>query len=95
VNGPGLEIRDSYSSMLGKNSLDSSWLMLLLYEGRCSSRSHRCEWKNGRNDSVYIMILFLCRMLSNDTIAMETVCLWTIDVCYCDGYVPLVVTMCH
>jgi hypothetical protein len=27
VNGPGSEIRDSYSSMLGKNSLDSPWLM--------------------------------------------------------------------
>jgi hypothetical protein len=27
VNGPGLEIRDSYSSMLEKNSLDSPWMM--------------------------------------------------------------------
>jgi hypothetical protein len=95
VNGPGSEIRDNYSSMLGKNSPDSPWLMFLLYEGRCSSRSHRCEWKNGPDDSVYIMILFLCRLISDDMIAMETVCLWTIDVCYYGGCVPLVVTMCH
>jgi hypothetical protein len=27
VNGPGSEIKDSYSSMLGKNSPDSPWLM--------------------------------------------------------------------
>jgi hypothetical protein len=27
VNGLGLGIRDSYSSMLGKNSPDSLWLM--------------------------------------------------------------------
>jgi hypothetical protein len=27
VNGVGLEIRDNYSSMLEKNSPDSSWLM--------------------------------------------------------------------
>jgi hypothetical protein len=81
--------------MLGKNSPDSPWFILLLYEGRCSSRSHRCEWKNGPDDSVYIMILFLCRLISDDMISMDTVCLWTIDVCYYDGSVPLVVTMCH
>jgi hypothetical protein len=68
---------------------------VLLSEGRCSSISHRCEWKNGPDDSVYIMILFLCRLISDDMISMETVCLWTIDVCYCGGCVPLVVTMCH
>jgi hypothetical protein len=27
VNGLGSEIRDNYSSMLGKNSPDSPWLM--------------------------------------------------------------------
>jgi hypothetical protein len=27
VNGLGIEIRDIYSSMLGKNSPDSPWLM--------------------------------------------------------------------
>jgi hypothetical protein len=68
---------------------------VLLYEGKCSSISHRCEWKNGLDDSVYIMIFFLCRLISDDMIAMETVCLWTVDVCYCGGCVPLVVTMCH
>jgi hypothetical protein len=28
VNGPGLEIRDNYSSMLEKNSPNSPWLMV-------------------------------------------------------------------
>jgi hypothetical protein len=63
-------------------------------EGRNSSRSHRCEWKNGPDDSVCIMIL-LCRLISDDMITVETVCLWTIVVCHCGGCVPLVVTMCH
>jgi hypothetical protein len=64
-------------------------------EGRCSSRSHRCEWKNDPYDSVYIMIFVLCRLILDDMIAMETICLWTIDVCYYGGCVSLVVTMCH
>jgi hypothetical protein len=38
---------------------------------------------------------FLCRLISDDMISMETVCLWTVDVCFCGGCVPLVVTMCH
>jgi hypothetical protein len=95
VNGSNSQIKDNYSSMLGKNSPYIPWLMLLLYEGRCSFKSHRCEWKNGPNDSVYIMILFLCRLISYDMISMETLCLWKIDVCYYDGYITLVVTMCH
>ena len=64
---------------------------VLLSEGRCSSRSHRCEWKNGPNDLVCIMIL----LILDDMIVMETVCLWTIVVCYCGGCDPLVVTVCH
>jgi hypothetical protein len=32
---------------------------VLFSEGRCSSISHRCEWKNGPDDSVCIMILFM------------------------------------
>jgi hypothetical protein len=67
---------------------------VLLSEGRCSSISHRCEWKNGPDDSVCIMIL-LCRLISDDMIVVETVCLWTIVVCYCGGCDPLIVTMCH
>jgi hypothetical protein len=27
LNGPGLEIREKYCSMLGKNSPDSPWMM--------------------------------------------------------------------
>jgi len=37
----------------------------------------------------------MCRLISNDMISMETVCLWKINVCYCGGCVPLVVAMCH
>jgi hypothetical protein len=28
-------------------------------------------------------------------IVMETACLQTVEIYYCGGYVPLVVTMCH
>jgi hypothetical protein len=28
-------------------------------------------------------------------IVVETVCLWTVVVCYCGGCDPLVVTVCH
>jgi hypothetical protein len=59
VNGPGSEIRNNYSSMLGNNSLDNPWLMFLLSEGIFSSRCHICEWRNGLDDSVCIMILFM------------------------------------
>jgi hypothetical protein len=65
---------------------------VLLSEGICSSRSHRCEWKNGLDDSICIMIL-LCRLISDDMIVVETVCLWTVVLCYCGGSVPLVVTV--
>jgi hypothetical protein len=68
---------------------------VLHFEGRCSSISHRCEWKNGSDDSVYIMILFLCRLILDDMISMENVCLWILDVCYYGGCVPLVVIVCH
>jgi hypothetical protein len=67
---------------------------VLLSEGRCSSKSHRCEWKNGPNDSVCIMIL-LCRLISDDMITVEIVCLWTVVVCHCGECIPLVVTMRH
>jgi hypothetical protein len=66
---------------------------VLLSEGRCSSRSHRREWKNDPDNLVYIMILFLYRLISDDMIDLETVCLWTVEVCYCGGCVPLVVTI--
>jgi hypothetical protein len=57
--------------MLGKNSPDSPWLMFLLSKGRCSSRSHRCEWKNGPDDSACIMI----SLISDDMIVVEIICL--------------------
>jgi hypothetical protein len=63
-------------------------------EGRCSSRYHRCEWKNDLEDSVCIMIL-LCTLISDDMITVETACFWTVAVCHYVGCVPLFVTMCH
>jgi hypothetical protein len=67
---------------------------VLPFEGRCSSRSHRCEWKNGPDYLVCIMIL-LYRLILDDMITLETVCLWTVVVCHCVGCVPLFVTICH
>ena len=67
---------------------------VLLSEGRCSSRSHRCEWKDGPNDSVCIMIL-LCRLIADYMIVVDTVYLWKMVVFHCGGCVPLVMTMCH
>jgi hypothetical protein len=61
------------------------------FEGRCSSISHSCEWKNDLDDSVCIMIL----LISNDMIIVENVCFWKVVVCYCGGCDPLVVIMYH
>jgi hypothetical protein len=52
-----LKNQDSYSSLLEKNSPNSPSLMFY-FEGRYSSRAHRCDWKNGPDDSVYIITMF-------------------------------------
>ena len=83
---------DSYSSLLEENSPDIS---LFYFEGRYSFRSHRCEWKICPDDSVYIITLFMCKLISVDIITMESVSLHTVEVCYCGGYVPLFVSMYH
>jgi hypothetical protein len=49
VNGPGSEIRRVILLCM---------VDVLPSEGICSSRSHRCEWKNDPDDSVYIMTFF-------------------------------------
>jgi hypothetical protein len=86
-----LRNQDSYSSFLEKNSPDST--SLIFYSMRVDDPiSHRCELKNGLDDSVYIITLFLCRLISDDMITMDTVCLQTIEVCYYGGYVPLFVS---
>jgi hypothetical protein len=64
---------------------------VLLSEDKCSSRYHRCEWKNGPYESTCIMIL----LISYDMIVVENICLWKIVVCYCGGCDPMVVTVCH
>ena len=58
-----LRNQDSYSSLLEKNSRDSSSLMSYLLRADALPRSHRCEWKNGPYDLVYIITLFLCRLI--------------------------------
>jgi hypothetical protein len=63
-------------------------------EGRCSSIYQRCEWKNGPDDSICIMIL-LWKLILDDTINVETVCLWKIVVFHYGECVTLVLTMCH
>jgi hypothetical protein len=40
------------------NSPDSSSLMFYLLRADGLPRSHRCEWKNGPDDSVYIITMF-------------------------------------
>jgi hypothetical protein len=61
-----LRNQDSYSSLLEKNSPDSSSLMSYCLREDVLPGSHRCEWKNDSDDSVYIITLFLCRLISND-----------------------------
>jgi hypothetical protein len=85
-NGPGSEIRNNPSSLFEKNGPDSPLLMFYT-EGKYSFISHRCESKIGPNDSVYIITLFLCRLLL-DVCYEEYM---TVDVNYCGGYVPLFV----
>jgi hypothetical protein len=55
----GSTIRDNYSSMIGKNSPNIPWLIFNFLRVDTLPRSHRCEWKNGPNDSFYIIILFM------------------------------------
>jgi hypothetical protein len=49
---------DNYSSLLEKNSPDSSSLMFYILRANALPRSHRCEWKNGPDDLVYIITMF-------------------------------------
>jgi hypothetical protein len=49
---------DNYSSLFEKNSPNSSSLMFYLLRVDSLPRSHRCELKNGPNDSVYIITMF-------------------------------------
>jgi hypothetical protein len=79
--------QDSYSSLLEKNSPYTSSLMSYFLRADALMRSHRCEWKNGPDDLVYIITLFLCRLISDDCYEY---CM-TIDVYYCGGCVPLYV----
>jgi hypothetical protein len=57
-----LRNRDSYSSLLEKNSPDSSSLMFYLLRADTLPRYHRCEWKNGPDDSVYIITMFFVQV---------------------------------
>jgi hypothetical protein len=81
--------------MLENNSLDISWMMFYFMR---EDVLPYIIYVSGRMDQMTQFIslyFFLYRLISDDMIAMETVCLWKIDVCYCGGCVPLVVSMCH
>jgi hypothetical protein len=88
-NGLGLEIRIVILSCLRRIVQTSSSLMYYLLRVDSLSISHRCEWKNGPDDSIYIITLVLCRLMSDD--CYED-CM-TVDVYYCGGCVPLFVTI--
>jgi hypothetical protein len=68
-----LRNQDSYPFLLEKNSPDRSSLMFYLLREHALPRSHRCEWKNGLDDSFYIITLFMCMLISDDF--MKIVCL--------------------
>jgi hypothetical protein len=94
-----LRNQDSYSSLLEKNSPDSSSLMVYLLRADALARSHRCEWKNGPDDSIYIITLFLCRLISDDCyedyMSLDSRCilLWWICSTVCD-YMSLIKYLC-
>ena len=87
-NGPGSEIKNKTSSLFEKNGVDSPLLMFYT-GGRYSFISHRRESKIVPDNLVFIITLFLCRLLS-DVCYEEYM---TVDVNYCGGYVPLFVTI--
>jgi hypothetical protein len=63
VNGVGLEIRDNYSSMLEKNSPDSSWLMF--YHLRADALPYLID-VSGRMTQMTQLYhnIVLCRLIS-------------------------------
>jgi hypothetical protein len=80
--------------MLGNNSPDSPWMVFyflredaLLYltylSGRMTQMTQFVSW------------YCLCRLILDDIIVVENVYLWTIVVCYCGGFDPLVVIVCR
>jgi hypothetical protein len=48
-------------------------------------RYHICEWKNGQYDSVYIITLFMWKLILNDCYEDCMI----VDIYYCGGYVAL------
>ena len=58
--------QDNYSSLLEKNSPYISSLMFDLLREDALLRSHICELENGPDNLVYIITLFLCRLISDD-----------------------------
>jgi hypothetical protein len=93
-----LRNQDSHSSLLEKNGPDSSSLVFYS-KGKYSFRSHGCGWKNGPNDSVYIITLFLCRLISDDCyedcMSLDNRCilLWWMCSTVC-GYTSLIKYLC-
>jgi hypothetical protein len=97
--GSRLINQDKYSSLLEKNSPDNSSLMFDLLSADALPRSHRCEWNNGRDDSFYIITLFLCRLISDDcyddcmSLYSRCILLWWMCFIVCD-YTSLIKYLC-
>jgi hypothetical protein len=94
VNGLGSEIWENYSSMVKKNNPDRPWMMFKFLRADTLPYLTDVSGIMAQYYLVYIMIL-LCRLISNDMIVVETVCLWTIFLCYFGGCDPLVVNVIH
>jgi hypothetical protein len=87
-----LRNQDSDSSLLEKNSPDSSSLMFYLLRADALPRSHRCEWKNGTDDSVYIITLFLCKLISDDCYENCILLWWMCSTVY--DYTSMIKSLC-
>jgi hypothetical protein len=90
-NGLGSKIKIVILPCLRRIVQTRSSLIFYLLREDALPRSHRCEWKNGPDDLVYILTLVMCTLMSDD---YYEYCM-TVDVYYCGGCVPLFVTICY
>jgi hypothetical protein len=84
-NGPGSEIRNNLSSLFVKNRADSP---LLMRADILSDLTNVSERSAQRIQFIFNNIFYVGW---RQMIVMETTCLQTVEIYYCDGYVPLFV----
>ena len=87
--------QDSYSSFLKKNSPNSSSLMFDLLRADALPDLTNVSGRMAQMTQFISWNCVLCRLISNDMITMDIVCLSIGDVCYYGGCVSLIVTMCN